>query len=153
LFFFGLGVSARQTAHPQLAARAISRAPASWQVSPRPDRQLSPRLTEECVGGAFMAVLPPDIGLHPGNFIVQFADIIAQFLDPQGVQNQFLEPGPFADRQVLFLSCHVESSQNPQLQGPVVAFADRAMKQGANDLLLGLLHRGFLVERQEEVVA
>jgi MoaA/NifB/PqqE/SkfB family radical SAM enzyme len=47
----------------------------------------------------------------------------------------------------------VESSQNPQLQGPVVAFADRAMKQGANDLLLGLLRRGFLVERQEEVVA
>ena len=47
----------------------------------------------------------------------------------------------------------VESSQNPQLQGPVVAFADRAMKQGANDLLSGLLSRGFLVERHEEVVA
>lgn len=46
-----------------------------------------------------------------------------------------------------------ESSQNPLLQGPVAAFADGAMKQGANDLLLGLLHRGFLVERQQEVVA
>ncbi len=46
-----------------------------------------------------------------------------------------------------------ESSQNPLLQGPVAAFADGAMKQGANDLLLGLLHRGFLVERQQEVVS
>jgi radical SAM family protein/4Fe-4S single cluster protein len=37
---------------------------------------------------------------------------------------------------------------NSPLQGPVAALAERAMKQGAQELLTSLLHRGFLVERR-----
>jgi len=41
-----------------------------------------------------------------------------------------------------------ESNRNPEVEGPVADFAARALKEGAKDLLLGLLHQGFVVERE-----
>jgi radical SAM protein with 4Fe4S-binding SPASM domain len=41
----------------------------------------------------------------------------------------------------------VDDGRDPQVKGPVAEFSQRTMKQGANDLLRGLLHQGFLVER------
>jgi MoaA/NifB/PqqE/SkfB family radical SAM enzyme len=43
----------------------------------------------------------------------------------------------------------VASDSSAQLQGPVAVFAERAMKQSAQELLTCLLHQGFLVERQD----
>jgi hypothetical protein len=43
----------------------------------------------------------------------------------------------------------VGTGRNSQPQGPLAIFAQRAMKQGAQELLTCLLHRGFLVEQQE----
>jgi MoaA/NifB/PqqE/SkfB family radical SAM enzyme len=42
----------------------------------------------------------------------------------------------------------VECGRKPQPEGPVAALAERALKQGAQELLTGLLHQGFLVERR-----
>jgi MoaA/NifB/PqqE/SkfB family radical SAM enzyme len=41
----------------------------------------------------------------------------------------------------------VESNQTPLVQGPIAELSHRTFKEGANNLLLGLLHEGFLVER------
>ncbi|HUI41770.1 MAG TPA: radical SAM protein [Terriglobia bacterium] len=41
----------------------------------------------------------------------------------------------------------VECSRKPRPEGLVAAFAERALKQGAQELLVGLWHQGFLVER------
>ena len=54
--------------------------------------------------------------------------------------------GQYTTQQVV--DRFVEDGQDPQVTGPVAAFSQRTMKQGANDLLRGLLHQGFLVERQ-----
>jgi MoaA/NifB/PqqE/SkfB family radical SAM enzyme len=43
----------------------------------------------------------------------------------------------------------VGSGPESQIQGLVGVFAEKAMKQGAQELLTSLLHRGFLVEQQD----
>lgn len=45
-----------------------------------------------------------------------------------------------------------QNGQNPQPEGQVAAFAQRALKQAAQDLLLGLLYQGFLVARSTDGV-
>jgi len=47
----------------------------------------------------------------------------------------------------------VQNGQGPQPEGQVAAFANRALRQASQDLLLGLLQRGFLVARQTDGVA
>ena len=42
---------------------------------------------------------------------------------------------------------YVASNQSQEVEGLVAAFASKALREGANDLLLGLRHQGFLVER------
>lgn len=41
-----------------------------------------------------------------------------------------------------------DSAENPKIESALSAFTQGALQQGANELLLGLLHQGFLVERQ-----
>ena len=59
--------------------------------------------------------------------------------------------GEYSAQQVV--DRFAQNGQNPQSQGPVAAFAQRALKQGAQDLLMGLLRQGFLVARDSDVVA
>jgi len=44
-----------------------------------------------------------------------------------------------------------DSVQNSKIETTLGAFTQSALQQGANELLLGLLHQGFLVERPSEV--
>ena len=42
---------------------------------------------------------------------------------------------------------YVESTRNSNFQSPLQAFTEETTRQGANELLLGLLHQGFVVQR------
>ncbi len=42
---------------------------------------------------------------------------------------------------------YVESTRSSDFQSPLTSFTDGAMKEGANQLLLGLRQQGFVVER------
>ena len=53
--------------------------------------------------------------------------------------------GQYSAQQVV--DRYVESTQNSDFQSPLTSFTQEATRQGANELLLGLLHQGFVVER------
>jgi hypothetical protein len=53
-----------------------------------------------------MAAFPGDIGFHPGDFRAQLVDVVAQFLDPEGVQEQFFQARALARRWVVVIACH-----------------------------------------------
>jgi MoaA/NifB/PqqE/SkfB family radical SAM enzyme len=53
--------------------------------------------------------------------------------------------GQYSAQQVV--DRFVEDAQGAQSANPLTEFTQRAMRQGAQDVLLGLLHQGFLVER------
>ena len=59
--------------------------------------------------------------------------------------------GQYSAQQVV--DRFAQNGQNPQPEGPVAALAQRALKQAAQDLLLGLLRQGFLVARDSDGVA
>jgi hypothetical protein len=58
-----------------------------------------------------VAAFAGDIGLDPGDFLAKFIDVVAQFLDPERVQEQFLQPHAFAWRWVFVIACHQFSFQ------------------------------------------
>src|SRR5438477_5178554 len=63
-------------------------------------------LAKERIRRATMAALALDVGLDPRDLRPQFADVISQFLDPQRIEHQLLQPGSLANRQFLFFQCH-----------------------------------------------
>jgi radical SAM protein with 4Fe4S-binding SPASM domain len=59
--------------------------------------------------------------------------------------------GQYSAQQVV--DRFAQNGQNLQPEGPLAVFAQLALKQAAQDLLLGLLHQGFLVVRNTDGVA
>jgi MoaA/NifB/PqqE/SkfB family radical SAM enzyme len=53
--------------------------------------------------------------------------------------------GQYSAQQVI--DRYVESAQGSAFQSPLASFTQEATRKGANELLLGLLHQGFVVER------
>ncbi|MDR3529443.1 MAG: hypothetical protein P4L90_02635 [Rhodopila sp.] len=49
-----------------------------------------------------MAVLPTDVRFDPNDFGFQLIDIVAQFLDPETVEQKRLQPAPLREGFVFF---------------------------------------------------
>src|SRR6185312_8912242 len=52
---------------------------------------------EEGVRSAAMALFAIDIGLHAGNLVLQFRDVVPQFINPERIERQFFQPRPLAN--------------------------------------------------------
>src|SRR5271165_2657858 len=85
------------------ASRFAVREGIAW---PRQGPAMPSRPAEEGVGGGSMAAFAGNIGLHPGDLLAQLVDVVAQFLDPERVQDQFLQPRALAWRRVVVIACH-----------------------------------------------
>ena len=59
--------------------------------------------------------------------------------------------GQYSAQQVV--DRFAQNDHDPQCHGPVAELTQRALKRGAQDLLLGLLRQGFLVARDSDLVS